>query len=268
MKRFLNALILGLASLIGVASFLYPFYQAPAQSAGGAISHGGDAPFVFGLLILFCLGAVMGNLESRQFNSKMVATLGVLTAVNAVLRAVPGPAGFSGIFFMPVLVGYVYGPTFGFLLGALSLLVSALIGGGIGPWLPYQMFASGWVGLTSGWLPNLRHWRRVEVAILAAWGLLWGLVFGAIMNLWFWPYIFAPGQEGMYWQPGIGLAEALKRYAAFYALTSLWWDLGRAGGNALLLLFFAAPVVKLLWRFRQRFHFEAQGVSSSSSFLE
>jgi energy-coupling factor transport system substrate-specific component len=256
MKRLLNALILGVASLIGVASFLYPFLQPPAQSAAGAMAHGGDAPFVFGLLILFCLGAVLGNLESRHFNSKMVAALGVLTAVNAVLRAVPGPAGFSALFFLPVLIGYVYGPTFGFLLGALSLLVSALIGGGVGPWVPYQMFTAGWVGLTSGWLPDLRRWRWAEVAMLTLWGLGWGFLFGAIMNLWFWPYAFSAGNEGTYWQPGISLTETLKRYAVFYALTSLWWDVARAGGNALLLLFFAAPVVKLLRRFQQRFHFE------------
>jgi energy-coupling factor transport system substrate-specific component len=256
MKRVLNALILGTASLIGAVSFLYPFFQASTQETAGVTAHGGDAPFIFGVLILFCLGAVLGNLESKRFNSKMIAALGVLTAANAVLRAVPGPAGFAAIFFLPVLGGYVFGPTFGFLLGALSLLVSALIGGGVGPWVPYQMFASGWIGMTSAWLPDLRRWRRVEVGMLALWGLIWGFCFGAIMNLWFWPYVFAAGQEGLYWQPGLSLIEVLKRYVAFYALTSLWWDVGRAGGNALLLLFFAAPIVKLLRRFQQKFHFE------------
>lgn len=256
MKRVLNALILGTASLIGVASFLYPFFQTSIQETAGAIAHGGDAPFVFGILILFCLGAVLGNLESNQFNSKMIAVLGVLAAANAILRAVPGPAGFAAIFFLPVLAGYVFGPTFGFLLGALSLLVSALIGGGVGPWVPYQMFASGWIGLTSGWLPDLRRWRWVEVGMLTLWGTIWGFCFGVIMNLWFWPYVFAAGQEGIYWLPGLGLAETLKRYAAFYAVTSLWWDVARAGGNGLLLLFFAAPIAKLLRRFQQKFHFE------------
>ncbi|MFZ5917605.1 MAG: ECF transporter S component [Chloroflexota bacterium] len=255
MKRVLSALILGTASLIGLASFLYPFFQVSVQGTSSGMAHGSDAPFVFGVLILFCLGAVLGNLESRQFNSKMVAALGVLTAANAVLRAVPGPAGFAAVFFLPVLVGYVFGPTFGFLLGALSLLVSALIGGGVGPWLPYQMFASGWIGLTSAWLPNLRRWRRVEVGMLTLWGLIWGFFFGAIMNLWFWPYAFSAGNESMYWQPGISLTETLKRYAAFYGLTSFWWDVGRAGGNALLLFFFAAPILKLLRRFERRFHF-------------
>ena len=255
MKRLLNALILGAASLIGVISFLYPFYQRPEQNPGNTLAHGSDAPLIFGLLVLFCLGAVLANLESKQFNSKIVAALGILVAVNAMLRAVPGPTGFSALFFLPVLAGYVYGPTFGFLLGALSLLVSALIGGAIGPWMPYQMFTAGWVGLTSSWLPNLQRWRRAEIAMLTLWGLVWGFLFGAIMNLWFWPYIFSPGQEGLYWQPGLGILETLKRYAVFYGLTSFWWDVGRGGGNALLMLLFAAPILKLLRRFEQRFHF-------------
>ena len=99
-----------------------------------------------------------------------MALLGILTALSAVLRALPGPAGFNAIFLLPILAGYCYGPTFGFLLGALSLLVSALIGGGVGPWLPYQMLATGWVGLLSGWLPELHGHRRLEPVMLAVWG--------------------------------------------------------------------------------------------------
>jgi energy-coupling factor transport system substrate-specific component len=59
----------------------------------------------------------------------------------------------------------------------------------------------------------------------------------------------------MYWQPGLGVVETLRRYALFYTITSLWWDLIRAVGNLLLLLLLAAPVLRLLRRFQQRFHF-------------
>src|SRR5512136_2343703 len=149
-------------------------------------------------------------------NAKLIAVLGILTAVNAVLRGVPGPGGFNLVFLLPILCGYAFGPTFGFLLGVFSLAVSAFIGFGVGPWLPYQMFAVGWVGLLSGLLPHPAGHPRAQAIMLAVWGLVIGLAFGALMNIWFWPFVFSPGQSAMYWQPGLGLVETLKRYALFY----------------------------------------------------
>jgi energy-coupling factor transport system substrate-specific component len=261
--RLLDRLILLTASLIGVLAFLYPFFApALAQGVTQNAAHVQDAPVMTVVIIVFCLGAVMATLGGGEMNSKTVAILGVLTATNAVIRAVPGPAGFSFVFVLPILCGYVYGGTFGFLLGALSILASALIGAGIGPWLPYQMFATGWVGLTSSWLPQWSSVhstparRRLEVAMLGVWGLLWGFLFGAMMNIWFWPYVFQAQQAEVYWQPGMRLSEALQHYAVFYMLTSFWWDMGRAVGNALLAWLFGAAILKLLRRFQRRFHFD------------
>jgi energy-coupling factor transport system substrate-specific component len=121
------------------------------------------------------------------------------------------------------------------------------------------MYAIGWVGLTSAWLPDLSQRPRLEVAVLAAWGLFWGLVFGFVMNVWFWPFIYDPGQAGMYWQPGIGALETLKRYLVFYAITSAWWDAGRALGNVLLIALLGMPVLRLLRRFGRRFTFAVRG---------
>jgi len=262
MRRFgfLNLVILLAASAVGVMAFLYPFFSLSAQeqtSGLAASAHAQDAPFVLLMLVTLCLGAILANLQSGQMNSKMVAVLGVLVAMNAVLRAVPGPAGFSLIFILPILCGYTFGGTFGFLLGALSLLVSAFLGGGVGPWLPYQMFTTGWVGLLSSWLPNMRRLGRWEGLILAGWGFLLGLIFGAIMNVWFWPFIMAPAGSDMYWSAGSGLLETLKRYLVFYGVTSLWWDLARAAGNLALIALFGTPILKVLRRFQARFNFLA-----------
>jgi energy-coupling factor transport system substrate-specific component len=152
-SRWVSVAIMALASLIGLGAFLYPFFL-PSLSSSGMGAHANDAPLLTVMLLGLCLSAVFANLTGRQMTSKLVAVLGMLTAVNAVLRAVPGPAGFNAIFVLPILTGYAYGPTFGFLLGSLSLLVSAFIGGGIGPWLPYQMFATGWIGMLSAFLPQ------------------------------------------------------------------------------------------------------------------
>ena len=69
--------------------------------------------------------------------------------------------------------------------------------------------------------------------MLAVFGGYWGLLFGVIMNIWFWPY--ATGAAALYWQPGIGVVETVQRYLAFYAVTSLVWDLMRLVGNVLLI---------------------------------
>ena len=254
-QRALNAAILFIASLIGLGSFFYPFLLPQSGEQFNAMAHAQDAPLLFVVLVVLCLGAVLSSLASGLMNAKLIAVLGILTAANAVLRGVPGPAGFTLIFLLPIICGYAYGPTFGFLLGVFSLAVSAFLGFGVGPWLPYQMFSAGWVGLLSGLLPRLEHHPRAEALMLATWGLVLGFIFGILMNLWFWPYVFSAGQSEMYWEPGLDLMNALKRYGVFYAFTSFWWDLLRAAGNFVLLLVFAAPVLRLLRRFQQRFFF-------------
>lgn len=257
----LSVAIILLASALGLVAFLYPFFL-PHQADSGTLAHANDAPLVFIVVLILCLAAVFASLTSQQMTSKLVALLGILTALSAVLRTIPGPAGFNAIFLLPILSGYCYGPTFGFMLGVLSLLVSALIGGGVGPWLPYQMLATGWVGMLSGLLPELKGHRRVEPIMLAIWGGVLGLIFGAIMNIWFWPFLmgggtgFDQGTPGGTWQPGMGVLATLRAYLTFYVVTSLWWDAWRAVGNALLLLLFGGAILRVLRRFRSRFRFD------------
>jgi energy-coupling factor transport system substrate-specific component len=256
-SRWVSVAIMAVASLIGLGAFLYPFFL-PSLVSSGMGAHANDAPLLTVMLLGLCLSAVFANLTGRQMTSKLVAVLGMLTAVNAVLRAVPGPAGFNAIFVLPILTGYAYGPTFGFLLGSLSLLVSAFIGGGIGPWLPYQMFATGWMGMLSAFLPQFPNHRRWEPVMLSVWGAVLGLIFGAIMNIWFWPFIQGDTSQaaGGAFEAGMSAWQAVRSYAVFYLVTSVWWDAARAIGNAALILLFGAPILRVLRRFKKRFEFE------------
>jgi energy-coupling factor transport system substrate-specific component len=257
--RLVNVAVLALASLIGAVAFAYPFLATTTGGRPAAVALAPDASLVTLVLTTFCVVIVLADSTRQQMSARTVAVLGVLTAVNAILRALPGPGGFSAIFFLLGICGYVYGSTFGFLMGVLSLLVSALIGGGVGPWLPYQMYAAGWMGLTSGWLPDLRRRKVIELWMLAAWTLLWGFVFGAILNLWFWPYM-SPVQAnpGQSWQAGLGVGEALRRYGLFYLATSAWWDAWRAIGNAGLVVVMGAPLLKVLRRFEHVLGFQVE----------
>ena len=275
-QRILSFLIYGVTNSIGVIAFLYPFWRTALPVAAlQDRAHANDAALVLTVLVLLCFAVLLLEVQSQVVNTKTVALLGVLVAINATLRLIdnvlPIPGGFSPIFVLITLTGYVYGGRLGFLLGALTLLVSALLTGGVGPWLPYQMFTAGWVGMTAPvcrvatrWMRKRKAAVRWEVGVLAAFGGLWGLLFGAIINIWFWP--FAAGDPLRYWQPGITVLETLQRYLFFYLATSLLWDLVGAIGNVLLLVALGAPVLRLLRRFHARFDFTYQPTSDTTPY--
>lgn len=247
------------AGVVGVLSFLYPFLLpliAERQTGAGAgSSHDAVAPLLFAGITAVSLIAIVAEVGDRRLASaKMVALLGVLVAIDATLRLVPTFLGASPIFPLILLVGFVFGSSLGFQMGALTLLLSAFLTGGLGPWLPYQMLAAGWVGMSAGWLPRPGSPRR-QVFMLAAFGALWGLLYGLLLSLTVWPFS-APGIEaapGLAWSPDLSATEALGRYVRFYLVTSLGYDAFRAAGNAVLILALGGPVLQVLDRFQARF---------------
>jgi energy-coupling factor transport system substrate-specific component len=271
MKARLFSLVIYLAAtLSGLLVLLYPFFL-PAVTLGGGFGtfRAGEMPAMMTLLLGLCLLVILVEAQGPVMNTRLIALLGILVAINSALRfletAIPGPGGFSPIFFLIILVGYAFGGRVGFLMGALTLLVSALVTGGVGPWLPGQMFTAGWVGMSTAMLrPVMRKLStmapkgnplpvKLEIIALATYGLLWGFLYGAVMNLWQWPFIAGPQDQS--WSAGLGLGETVRRYLAFYLVTSLVWDAIAASGNFLLLLAFGAPALKALRRFQCRFTF-------------
>ena len=152
-----SSLLIGLASLVGLAVFLYPFaLPAIQQERTSGSARSGEAPLLLLVLVVLCLAAILRELDplrADQGAARVVALLASMVALGAVSRLIPSFLGASPIFLLIILGGYVFGPAFGFQLGALTLAVSAFITGGIGPWVPYQMLGVGWVGMAAGWLP-------------------------------------------------------------------------------------------------------------------
>lgn len=251
-----SAFALAVVSAVGVVAFGWPL-MAPGLAAGAGVAHSRDAPLLFVLLLPLLLAVVLAEISDGGLDAKGVALLGVLAAVGAALRPFGGGiTGVSPVFFLLLPAGRVLGRGFGFVLGALTLFASALLTGGVGPWLPYQMLGAAWVGFFAGCLP--RAGGRLEVALLAAYGVLAGLSFGLLLNLWFWPFgAGTPVGAGLAFDPTAGLATNLRHFAAFHLATSLGFDVPRAVGNLVLVLVAGRPVLQALRRVARRAAFGA-----------
>lgn len=247
-----------IASTIGLIGFFSPLLLPLNQRPGADTNaHSGDAPLLFALVTicsLIVMMVVISDDHGGVARSKTIALLGVLVAIDATLRVVPSFLGASPVFFLIILVGAVFGSAIGFQMGTLTILLSAFLTGGIGPWLPFQMLCAGWIGMSAGWLPRSPSIRQ-RMIVLAVFGCLWGFLFGLLMNLWFWPFA-TPGSmqdAGLYWSPGLAAGETFTRYLRFYVVTSLGFDTFRAVGNVVLIVLFGGPVLRLLERYRSRF---------------
>jgi energy-coupling factor transport system substrate-specific component len=195
--------------------------------------------------------------QTHGLSTRLLAILAALVAVDAVMRLVIviGLLGFSPIFFLIIAGGFVMGPSFGFASGALTLLLSAVLTAGLGPWLPYQMLAAGWVGMGAGYFGRLtsRSSSRLAIGLLALYGCVAGLAYGMLLDLWEWPLLLNPAASSLSWAPGLGLGALARRFAGFYLTTSLVYDAFRAAGNFILIAALGPPVVLALNRFRRRF---------------
>lgn len=249
-------------SVVGAASFLWPLVAQPAPA--GDLAHATDAPWLILALMPLLIAVLVSELTAGRIDAKAVALLGVLTAAGAALRMPTGGiAGLEIVFFLFVPAGRVFGRGFGFVLGAVTLFASALLTGGIGPWLPFQMLASGWVGLGAGLLPRRVH-GRAELAMLAAYGALSAFAFGFVLNMWFWPYTIGADTQLSY-VAGAPVVENLHRFFLYTVATStLGWDMGRAITNVVAILVLGPTILAVLHRAARRAAFDASVVFDPS----
>ena len=247
-----SATSIAVTSLVGIAAFTWPLLAAPGSSA---IAHSGDAPWLFAVVVPLMLAVVMAQLTDGGMDAKAIALLGVLAAVVAALRPLGGgTAGLEPIWIVLVLGGRALGPGFGFSLGAVSLFASALLTGGVGPWLPFQMLAAAWVGLGAGLLPPARG--RAEIAMLAAYGAVAAFAYGLVLNLWFWPFT-AGLPTAIAFEPGAPLTDNVLSWLRFTLVTSLGYDIPRAILTVVLIGIAGRTVLTALRRVARKAHFDA-----------
>lgn len=239
---------IALASAIGLVAFLWPLVASPDSAA---VAHATDAPLLFAIVVPVLLIVVLAQVSEGGMDAKAIAMLGVLSAVIAALRPLGGgTAGLEPIWVVLILGARALGPGFGFALGAISLFASALVTGGVGPWLPFQMIAAAWVGLGAGLLPQRWTGRR-ELALLSAYAAVACLAYGFVMNLWFWPFLGSLPEQ-LAFTAGAAMPDNLLAWIRFCLFTSLGYDIPRALLTIVLIWVAGRPVLLALRRMARK----------------
>jgi energy-coupling factor transport system substrate-specific component len=242
-----NSLISKLSiAIAGVASLL--MFSWPLFITSNISTEATTAQTVFILLMPLTLVIVLIEFATGDISSKHLALLGVLIALNAVIRLLgAGTAGIETAFFLVILGAYVFGSGFGFILGAGSIFVSALLTGGIGPWLPFQMMGAALIGLGAGLIPHATK-KWLEKLNLIVYAVIASFTYGALMTLWNWPYLAGTGTQISY-VAGAPLVDNLTRFLQYEIVTGgLVWDTGRAITTSVLILLTGSALIATLSR--------------------
>ena len=144
-----------------------------------------DRGYVFISFVIVALAsmAFLFYYEKNEVKTRTLVVMAVLVALSVVGRflfaAVPG---FKPVTAIVVIAAIFFGSEMGFLVGALSALISNIYFGQ-GPWTPFQMFAWGMIGFMAG-LPVVRKYLRNNKIILGLYGIFAGIVYSLLMDIW------------------------------------------------------------------------------------
>ena len=253
--------VLSFTSAISACGFLWPFLFNAKSVPLASIFFWAASAFAIVLFII--------EISNESLDAKSIALLGVLTAIVAALRPLgAGAVGIEPMWFLLILSARVFGSSFGFILGLTSILTSALLTGGIGPWLGYQLFAAGWIGLFAGWLPKKIR-GRPEILILVLYAVAASFIFGLLMDLQFWPWALGLNTQLSY-IPNGDLLTNLHRFIIFHFATSMAWDIPRAILTSVLIIISAPAILGALRRtkFKAAFVTPIEFVESKSAAIE
>jgi energy-coupling factor transport system substrate-specific component len=203
-----------------------------------ALNRGNSLLIGFALVLLSML-PFLWRFERRERQARELVLIAVMAAVATVSR-IPFAAllpGFTPVTFVVIISGVVFGAEAGWMVGAVTGLVSNFFLGQ-GPWTPWQMFAWGMAGFTAGLFAHRSPFRRRRIP-LVLFGAGWGFLFNWIMNV---PAVLDIWVREHSW------ASVL----AIYGM-SLSFDAIHACANIFFIAVFGASWIKLLERYRRKY---------------
>ena len=205
----------------------------------GVYCFGGKRYYFISLLILLeCMLPFFLIFEGRKPQARELVLIAVLVALNVAGRAaffvLPE---FKPVVAMTILAGVAFGGETGFLVGAMTMLVSNMLFSQ-GPWTPWQMFAMGIIGWLAGVLYRKGVLRRGRLSLCIFGVIASTIIYGGIMN----------PASALLWSNTINWKIILSYY-----VTGIPIDLVRALATFFFLWLTAEPLLQKLDRIKTKY---------------
>ncbi len=194
--------------------------------------------FISLLIILETMLPFFFVFEGRKPQARELIIISVLCAI--------GVAGRAAFFMLPefkpvaamvIISGVAFGGETGFLVGAVTMLVSNIMFSQ-GPWTPWQMFAMGIIGFLAGVLFRKGFLRRSRLPLCVFGGLATLIIYGGLMN----PATVIMYNENPTWP----------MFLSAYLL-GFPFDLVHASATVLFLWFISRPMLEKLDRIKVKY---------------
>lgn len=134
-----------------------------------------------GIAVLVVLSFFIG-FDKRKISIREVAVITVMIAFSVIGRLIfAGVPSFKPLTAIVIITGIAFGGEAGFMVGALSALLSNFYFGQ-GPWTPFQMVSWGLIGLFAGLV--FRRGKMPNYISLVLYGVVGGVLFSMVMDIW------------------------------------------------------------------------------------
>lgn len=197
------------------------------------------------LLIIYAMVPFFVGFERRKPKAREIVILAVLITAAVVGRAaffmLPN---FKPILAIVIISGVSLGKESGFLVGAMSALVSNFLFGQ-GPWTPWQMIAMAIIGYLAGLFFHKYSGKINKCALVAFGGICAFFLYGAIVDIW---TIFMMAPEPT-WQT-----------AAMVYGAAVYLNLVNAAATVIFLFILAKPMLGKLERVKEKYGMDVYSV--------
>jgi len=214
-------------------------FVIPLNIALGVVYFDNKTIFIISLLIvLYTLIAFFAVFEKRKPQTRELVIISTLSAVAVAGRAafimIPQ---FKPVIAIVIITGVCFGPTSGFLVGAISAFVSNMFFGQ-GLWTPWQMFCFGIIGFLAGVLFQKGVLSKQRISLCIFGGISTIVIYGGIINF----------GSLMMFTKNFSWIALMATYAA-----GIPFDLAHAVSTVFFLLIFSTPMIEILDRIKKKY---------------